>query len=615
MDEFTRGYVETALWFTVMHEGAVQSHLSPSALDVLQRDAKRFQREQGELLSQAYAVPGYDPSTAGHDFWLTRNGHGAGFWDGDLPNEIGQALTTAAHAFGEQDLYVGDDGKVYVSGAEALNESHPPVATEVARGTIAQDFPSPEDAMHHAAHVGFTHFTQVGKHITLYGPGPDGMSARARLFYAKGKYHLSKPALTKKPIPKRAHPIEHTHEHTQHGGHVPDSGVRPTGVHEPMAASPEDAAAAMLQRYSSPRKALEMAQIHSQDYTEGTPEHRYWREVADAIRRQARLDPSGHRAHAGTRQEEDYYVVVQGRIVEGPFQSFGHASGRATALGGAVIYGVPAQYRGVEPKPRSRYVGAPADHRIISDGEHRGLTYRVYSDYEDPSATCAVVITQPGGEGWHLEGYPDANAAETAARASIDEHLGSGLASESAREKGVVWLHRPDGVYWANATGGTYWLIPTPGGGYSTSWSPTHGTPQDLGIHPLATAFQVVAGHQPATAQPPRQQVAEAPPRHEGSKLTFSRAKEILNSVGMTISKKVGEYRVNYQGGDEGTAYYTDDLEDAVVTGSVMAVRRYGQRQTDPYSAPAPSPYDLPPIRPLGFPPPRGGYGPNEASR
>lgn len=23
------------------------------------------------------------PAQAGHDFWLTRNGHGAGFWDGD----------------------------------------------------------------------------------------------------------------------------------------------------------------------------------------------------------------------------------------------------------------------------------------------------------------------------------------------------------------------------------------------------------------------------------------------------------------------------------------------------------------------------------------------------
>jgi hypothetical protein len=50
----------------------------------------------------------------GHDFWLTRNRHGAGFWDRGLPNHIGQALTDAAHAYGSQDVYVGDDGKLYV---------------------------------------------------------------------------------------------------------------------------------------------------------------------------------------------------------------------------------------------------------------------------------------------------------------------------------------------------------------------------------------------------------------------------------------------------------------------------------------------------------------------
>lgn len=49
---------------------------------------------------------------AGHDFWLTRNGHGAGFWDGDWP-ESGDALTEASKAFGIVDIYVGDDGLIY----------------------------------------------------------------------------------------------------------------------------------------------------------------------------------------------------------------------------------------------------------------------------------------------------------------------------------------------------------------------------------------------------------------------------------------------------------------------------------------------------------------------
>jgi hypothetical protein len=50
---------------------------------------------------------------AGHDFWLTRCGHGAGFWDGDWPEPYATMLTDAAKAFGEVDLYVGDDGMIY----------------------------------------------------------------------------------------------------------------------------------------------------------------------------------------------------------------------------------------------------------------------------------------------------------------------------------------------------------------------------------------------------------------------------------------------------------------------------------------------------------------------
>ena len=49
----------------------------------------------------------------GHDFWLTRNRHGAGFWDRGYPEAIGKALTDAAHAEGSADWCVGDDGNIY----------------------------------------------------------------------------------------------------------------------------------------------------------------------------------------------------------------------------------------------------------------------------------------------------------------------------------------------------------------------------------------------------------------------------------------------------------------------------------------------------------------------
>ena len=56
---------------------------------------------------------------AGTDFWLTRNGHGAGFWDGDWDYrdydepDWGHALDKRAKTFGEYDLTVGDDNLIY----------------------------------------------------------------------------------------------------------------------------------------------------------------------------------------------------------------------------------------------------------------------------------------------------------------------------------------------------------------------------------------------------------------------------------------------------------------------------------------------------------------------
>jgi hypothetical protein len=49
----------------------------------------------------------------GYDFWLTRNGHGTGFWDGGYP-ETGDRLTEIAESFGSSELYVGEDNIVYI---------------------------------------------------------------------------------------------------------------------------------------------------------------------------------------------------------------------------------------------------------------------------------------------------------------------------------------------------------------------------------------------------------------------------------------------------------------------------------------------------------------------
>ena len=49
-----------------------------------------------------------------HDYILTRNYHGAGFWDGDWNSRISRILTDAAHSQGEITAYVGEDQKIYL---------------------------------------------------------------------------------------------------------------------------------------------------------------------------------------------------------------------------------------------------------------------------------------------------------------------------------------------------------------------------------------------------------------------------------------------------------------------------------------------------------------------
>lgn len=51
-------------------------------------------------------------SDIGHDFWLTRVGHGAGFWDRD-PIGDGDAITEVCESYYMESCYTGDDGLVY----------------------------------------------------------------------------------------------------------------------------------------------------------------------------------------------------------------------------------------------------------------------------------------------------------------------------------------------------------------------------------------------------------------------------------------------------------------------------------------------------------------------
>lgn len=48
------------------------------------------------------------------DFWLTRNRHGGGFWDGDYSKHLGENLTEIAQSFGEINIFPENDSKLFI---------------------------------------------------------------------------------------------------------------------------------------------------------------------------------------------------------------------------------------------------------------------------------------------------------------------------------------------------------------------------------------------------------------------------------------------------------------------------------------------------------------------
>lgn len=97
-EKFTAAYLE-AMDFTELGEdtqpprGAELTELSKAqALKACSRFYNTYKVEIGEHIEQA-----------GHDFWLTRQHHGAGFWDRPeiYGEEVASQLAQACHAIGE----------------------------------------------------------------------------------------------------------------------------------------------------------------------------------------------------------------------------------------------------------------------------------------------------------------------------------------------------------------------------------------------------------------------------------------------------------------------------------------------------------------------------------
>jgi len=89
-----------------------KENIDPNSLIQAYLDIKKFIVDAGsEAIIEA--LEANDLFRLGHDIWLTRNGHGAGFFDHGLDHE--KELMDAAHNLKGVDLYIGDDNKLYFS--------------------------------------------------------------------------------------------------------------------------------------------------------------------------------------------------------------------------------------------------------------------------------------------------------------------------------------------------------------------------------------------------------------------------------------------------------------------------------------------------------------------
>ena len=125
LESFTAAYIEAALWSSTdesrddggdpLDANYGASDIAPECRAKMDADCKAFYDAHSiTWRGQNLRVDiGLDDDCAGHDFWLNRNGYGAGFWDGDWAAPVASVLSAAAERFGEFHLCVGDDGQIW----------------------------------------------------------------------------------------------------------------------------------------------------------------------------------------------------------------------------------------------------------------------------------------------------------------------------------------------------------------------------------------------------------------------------------------------------------------------------------------------------------------------
>ena len=128
MESLIDAYIETLLWSSTDCEGESLdkyyiSDISQTDRDIIKADIIKFEQLVDNSILESFEniteLTDNDYNHIMHDFVLTRNRHGAGFWDGDynvtIGNiNIGDELTKISGLFNEVFIEIGDDDKLYL---------------------------------------------------------------------------------------------------------------------------------------------------------------------------------------------------------------------------------------------------------------------------------------------------------------------------------------------------------------------------------------------------------------------------------------------------------------------------------------------------------------------
>ena len=113
LEDFLTGYIECML---APDENYSADDITDEARATIRNECQDFYIGELADLAEAAAVlanrgHGNPWGALGHDFYLTRNGHGAGYWDRGL-GAVGDRLTRACKPWGESGEYTAD-GQVH----------------------------------------------------------------------------------------------------------------------------------------------------------------------------------------------------------------------------------------------------------------------------------------------------------------------------------------------------------------------------------------------------------------------------------------------------------------------------------------------------------------------